>query len=201
MSYQYDNQYGNYLDNFDESDDFERHINDTEQQQPLTEETGQRVLELVQQLLSKNTTQEANNTTQTANNLCETRCKKPRHRINGQDRIITNISNKHIDTALSTFFQINQDEIPNVRNDLTIHLMRVVRAYIEERLQQRDLPATTPWRKLPRGILYRAIEKYEQKAEQVLQLHVSLYEGSWIAHRCLRTGWNNLISPKRCQEQ
>ncbi|KAI9243095.1 hypothetical protein BDA99DRAFT_544634 [Phascolomyces articulosus] len=114
MSYQYDNQYGNYLDNFDESDDFERHINDTEQQQPLTEETGQQVLELVQQLLSKNTTQEANNTTQTVNNLCETRYKKPRHRINGQDRIITNISNKHIDTALSTFFQINQDEIPNL---------------------------------------------------------------------------------------
>ena len=190
--------------------DFNESI-ESEQAPLLTEATGRQILQVLRDIMhvlsnipSPPQVQQTNGTpttnVQNTSNIIEHRCQKPRVTYNGKSYIVSNVNNEHIDNALFAFFHVSPEDVESARNDLMTHLMRVVRAFIVERLRQRDLSPRTPWIRIPQGIRSRAIDRFESKAEHVLRIHLSLCEGSWISHHCLHSRWNNLIGQERRRE-
>ncbi|KAG2217973.1 hypothetical protein INT45_001407 [Circinella minor] len=185
---------------------------DDEQQYPLTEATGRQILQAIREMANilsnaqlHQEPEVSSGTTisnQNARNTSVRRCHKPRIMIEGTEYVISNVNNDHIDNALLTFFHVPEEDIESVRNDLTTHLMRVVRGFIEDRLRQHNLSSmTTKWINIPKSIKSRAIEIYESKTHEVLHLQLSSCEGSWIAQHCLHSGWNNFVGSERRSER
>ncbi|KAI8136415.1 hypothetical protein BJV82DRAFT_73845 [Fennellomyces sp. T-0311] len=188
--------------------------------QLLTEETGQRILQRLDDLYSRidyieeaiqrgnlgpqgtaqQTRPAVDGSAQPPQERSQ-RCKKPK--IEDEDgNQVAEIRVEHIDEALRDHFRVDPDNIVSTRTDLTKHLRGVVRVYIEEQLEHRHKlpPASTPWKHIPKPLVFRAIEKFEEQAERVLRIRLGDCEGSWIARYCLHTGWNNFIAPERKKE-
>ncbi|KAG2214963.1 hypothetical protein INT45_005131, partial [Circinella minor] len=175
----------------------------------LTERTGQLILQSLNQLISLQSRaqpprhshpliQDYEQTGATGSGPPR-RCIKPKEFVNGKYHNCS-ITNELIDTALGSFFHVAEEDVSGHRNDLTVHLMRVSVSYIAAKLNQRHLAPDTKWKFVPRvAIRRRAIEKFNAKAQEVLNIDLSLCEGYWISDHCVHTGWNNYL--KRLKEK
>ncbi|ORY94096.1 hypothetical protein BCR43DRAFT_507312 [Syncephalastrum racemosum] len=181
--------------------------NDEELDRPITERTGRLILQRLNELIELNSRQHhitrkpvRREQPQAEGPQPPRRCDRPREIVNGKPRL-SSINNDVIDETLQNFFVVAEEDVQSIRNDLTIHLMRVCVAYIETRLIQKRLSPVTPWKNVPRLIKDRAFERFNAKAMEVLRIDISLCEGCWIAHHCIHSGWNNYINRETKRQQ
>ncbi|KAI8136547.1 hypothetical protein BJV82DRAFT_676160 [Fennellomyces sp. T-0311] len=149
----------------------------TDESIPLTETTGQRILqalESVTQLLHNNNAQPSFSTArQGASEGATNHCKNPTTTVDGKEKNIKDITIPHVKAALTSYFGVIDENLESVQKDFTVHLMRPLRDHMQYKLRESGLPETTAWNDIPPGIQEAAIERLEQKALKVLNVRLA----------------------------